>query len=117
MSSNVESFLLRSAQPSDAPAVAALVTQLGYPTAPAEMRGRLERLLAHPEHSMVVAEAEGEVVGLVAAQLGYALESMACIAASDGLVVDAQWRGRGLGTVLMRHLESGARNAAHRACS
>ena len=106
MSSNVESFLLRSAQPSDAPAVAALVTQLGYPTAPAEMRGRLERLLAHPEHSMVVAEAEGEVVGLVAAQLGYALEFDGVYCRINGLVVDAQWRGRGLGTLLMRHLES-----------
>jgi GNAT superfamily N-acetyltransferase len=106
MSSNVEPFQLRSARASDAPAVAALVTQLGYPTAAAEMRGRLERLLAHPEHSMVVAEAEGEVVGLVAAQLGYALEFDGVYCRINGLVVDAQWRGRGLGTLLMRHLET-----------
>ena len=106
MTSNVEPFLLRTASPSDATGVAALVTQLGYPTAPAEMRGRLERLLTHPEHSMVVAEAEGEIVGLVAAQLGYALEFDGVYCRINGLVVDAQWRGRGLGTLLMRHMES-----------
>ena len=65
---------LRDAVLSDSPAIAALVTQLGYPTAGTEMHGRLARLLADPDQAMIVAEASGDVVGLVSAQIGQTLE-------------------------------------------
>ena len=57
---------VREARLEDAPAIAALVAQLGYPTPPAEMKARLAVLLARPDHVIFVADVSGSVVGLVA---------------------------------------------------
>lgn len=106
MGSTPNRFTLRVATLSDSPALAELVTQLGYPTSEAEMQERLEHLLPHPEHSMVVAETSGGVVGLVGGQVGPALELDGVYGRITGLVVDARWRGHGIGTTVMQHIES-----------
>jgi GNAT superfamily N-acetyltransferase len=98
-------FHLRGATVSDSAPIAALVTQLGYPTTAPDMKGRLERLLSHPEHAMVVAEASGDIVGMVAAQVGYGLEFNGTCGRITGLVVDSRWRGHGVGRILMEHME------------
>ena len=103
-------FHLRDATLSDSTVIAALVSQLGYATAAADMKGRLELLLQHPEHSMVVAEISDEVVGMIAAQVGPALEFNGTYGRITGLVVDARWRGRGIGRLLMNHMESWCKN-------
>jgi GNAT superfamily N-acetyltransferase len=100
---------LRDAALSDSAAIAALVTQLGYPTAGSEMSGRLARLLADPAQAMIVAEASGDVVGLVSAQVGHALEFDGIYARITAMVVDSQWRGRGVGRRLMGHMETWCR--------
>jgi GNAT superfamily N-acetyltransferase len=108
-------FEFRLATPSDATAIAALVTQLGYPTAGPEMQGRLARLLSHPEHTMVVAQSAGEVVGMASAEVGHALESDGTYGRITALVVDERWRGRGLGRLLMQRMERWCRErGAHR---
>jgi GNAT superfamily N-acetyltransferase len=91
-----------------APATA-LVTQLGYPTAPAEMEARLRRLLSHPDYTTIVAEASGRIIGMVGAYQGLALELDTPYALLTALVVDAGWRGRGLGKLLMRRMEGWCR--------
>ena len=96
---------VRGATLFDAEAIAALVTQLGYPTAATDMHGRLEHLLPHPDRTMVVAETAQGIVGMAAAQVGPALEFNGIYGRIDGLVVDARWRGRGLGRLLMVHVE------------
>ena len=52
MSSN--HFRVRDATLGDAERVAALVTQLSYQTSVNDMKLRLERLLPHPEHIMLL---------------------------------------------------------------
>jgi GNAT superfamily N-acetyltransferase len=101
----VDRITFRAAALSDSAAVAGLVTQLGYPTTPAQMEQRLTRLLADPGYATVVAEASGVVVGIVGAYIGLALELDATYARLTGLVVDARWRGRGIGKALMQHIE------------
>ena len=103
-------FHIRGAAVSDVEPIAALVSQLGYQTTADDMKLRLERLLPHPEHTMFVAETSGEVVGLVAAHVGQGLESNEPHGRIIGLVVDSHWRGRGVGTMLMEHVERWCRD-------
>ena len=96
---------VREARLEDAPAIAALVAQLGYPTPPAEMKARLAVLLARPDHVIFVADVSGSVVGLVGAYLVEALEFTGAYGRLTGMVVDEKWRGRGIGRLLMERIE------------
>ena len=96
---------LRPAVLADSQAVAALMTQLGYPAAPIEIERRLARLLAHPDYAAVVAETGGELAGLILLHLEQGLEYDSAYCRVMGLVIDERWRGRGLGRHLMDHAE------------
>jgi len=73
------------------------------------MGERLLQLLARPEYITLVADVSGEVVGMVGASLGHALEFDGPYGRLTGLIVDARWRGRGLGRLLMHAVESALR--------
>ena len=105
-----EQVRLRGATLDDSAAIAALVTQLGYPSDATGMKGRLEWLLSDPEHAVVVAETSDDIVGMVAAQVGHALEFNGTYGRIIGLVVDSHWRGYGVGRTLMEHIENWCRN-------
>src|SRR5712691_6910008 len=96
---------LRPARLSDRDAIAALMTQLGYPSTPGDMEGRLARLLAHADYTAVVAESGHDVVALVIVHIEHGLEHDAVDGRILGLVVDDRWRGRGLGKRLVQHME------------
>ncbi len=98
--------IIRAVELTDAPEIATLVTQLGYPTSAAEMEGRLKVLLSQANYTIYVATIEDSVVGMVGAYLGYALEYDGPYGRLTGLVVDEKWRGRGLGKLLMEKIES-----------
>ena len=100
---------IRKAKITDAPAIARLVIQLGYHTSPSEMEIRLQTLLAHSDYVTCVAEVSSTVVGLVGAYIGYAIEFAGTYARLTVLVVDEQWRGRGIGKMLMERIERWAR--------
>lgn len=105
------SFEPRPATPIDAPGVAALAAELGYPTAEAEMRGRLERTMASPTREVAVVE---RVDGCVRTVLGWIeLEERENItgghvAEITGLVVAASARRTGVGRALIAYAESWA---------
>jgi GNAT superfamily N-acetyltransferase len=93
----------------DAPDLAALSTQLGYPASADEIAGRLSRLLSRAEHLLRVAESPGgEVIGWVHAEERQILESPAWCEIM-GLVVDAAHRDRGAGRALVEAVEAWAR--------
>lgn len=70
------------------------------------MTERLRQLSARSEYITLVAEVSGEVVGMVGACLGPALEFDGTYGRLTGLIVDESWRGRGVGKLLMNEIES-----------
>lgn len=101
---------VREAWLDDAASIASLVTQLGYPSTPKEMAGRLKILLLLPEYGIFVAEADGEIVGLVGAYMGYSLEFSGTYGRLTSLIVDEKHRGAGIGRQLIAKIEDWIRD-------
>jgi GNAT superfamily N-acetyltransferase len=107
-------FTLRSATIKDAPKIAELSGQLGYPAESPEIASRLGELGMDGSHHIAVAQSEnGEVLGWVHVMTITHLES-GRFAEIVGLVVDAPHRGKGIGEALVRNAETWA---ASRDCS
>ena len=99
---------IRAAETRDADAVARLLAQLGYDATPADIASRLARILTRSDHRFVIAEAEGVVVGWIHASVSEHIDSAACVLI-EGLVVDRERRGRGIGRVLQSTMLRGGR--------
>ncbi len=99
---------IRPAHPEDAPRLALLTGQLGYPAAPDAIAERLARLAAEVGQAVLVAEADGVVVGWAQVGRGLSLESGEQ-AELVGLVVDEAHRSRGIGADLVAAAETWAR--------
>ena len=100
---------IRSAQTTDAPSIAALCGQLGYPAGEQTVARRLERLLGDDRHAVLVAEGpDGEVAGWVhvCKRLLVLAEPQAAI---EGVVVEETCRRQGIGRLLMERAEQWAR--------
>ena len=97
--------MIRSAVLADAPAIARLMTQLGYATAADEMKERLLGILPHTDYMTCVAESAGEVVGLIGAGRSRYYEKNGVYGRLLALVVDETWRGRGVGALLVAEAE------------
>jgi GNAT superfamily N-acetyltransferase len=98
---------LRRARLSDAPEMARLAGQLGYPMTVAEMAQRLAVLLPNERHCIVVAASGERLLGRMH------VEHRSSIEAGDraeimGLVVDSSARRRGVGRERVEHPEAWA---------
>jgi len=114
-SGTAASIRIRVARAGDAVALADLCTQLGYPSTPAEVAGRLEHIFGDPDHVVFVAELpEGGVVGFIHGFSGIALET-GPRAEILGLVADAGRRGQGIGRKLVTEVERWAQSKGHSA--
>jgi GNAT superfamily N-acetyltransferase len=91
---------IRPAEPADAPALAGLATQLGYPSTPEQIAARLADATPRPENAVLVADVDGQVIGWihVAGHHGIETDPFAQILA---LVVDERHRGGGTGAALV----------------
>jgi GNAT superfamily N-acetyltransferase len=103
-------FAFRPASASDAPAIAALFTDEGYPAAGSALGARIERFAA-AAGQVIVAEDAGEILGFVAVHVMPRFEHDDTIARVLALVVDAGARGRGVGHDLMAAADQIARDA------
>jgi len=101
----VEAIAIRPASLSDAAAIAGLTTELGYESSASEIEMRLRRLLAREDYFLEVAEADGHVVGWVAAELRTLLEFEPRIEVV-GLVVASTHRRRGIGRTLVEAVDT-----------
>jgi GNAT superfamily N-acetyltransferase len=99
---------IRDARIDDSGPIAGLLAQLGYPTDPAAVASRLERLAIVGDR-VVVAELDGSVVGLAQLHVSPTLALDRPAAKIDGLVVDESHRGRGVGRALIAAMEAEAR--------
>ena len=101
-------IVFRRARAGDAEALAPLVEELGYPTPPAALRARLERLLAEPEQTVLVAAHGRALLGWVHVQEFLSLAS-APAGLITGLAVAPAARRRGVGRGLVGASEDWAR--------
>jgi GNAT superfamily N-acetyltransferase len=99
---------IRDARPEDSAAIADLLGQLGYPAAAEAVEPRLSGLRAAGDR-LVVAELDGEVVGLADLHVSPSLEHDRPAAKLAALVVDERHRGAGVGRALVAAMEAEAR--------
>ena len=102
------SLTIRDAGPGDAEALAGLLGQLGYPAQSDGISSRLERLRIVGDR-VVVAELDGQVVGLAHLQVSPAIEYDRPAAKIGALAVDESHRGEGIGRALVEEMETEAR--------
>jgi GNAT superfamily N-acetyltransferase len=97
----------------DAPAVAALAGQLGYPATPDQVRARHARLASAPERGAVLVAVDdggpGEVIGWAHVELRDTLVAPATAQLMALIVADGA-RDRGVGRDLLHAAESWARD-------
>jgi len=100
---------IRTATSADAAALSRLLGQLGYPTDPAEIPQRIEKLYARPGTTVLVAEGgQGDVVGVVTVHLFQTMHASEPVAWLTTLVVDEKARGQGIGSTLVMRAEAWA---------
>lgn len=97
--------MIRSAILADSPAIARLMTQLGYTTSSDQMKERLLGLLPHPDYITFVAEFKGHCVGIIGVGVGRYYEKDGVYGRLLALVVDKRQRGRGVGASLVAEAE------------
>ena len=94
-----------------ATAVASLLAELGGRTPTrAEMEAEVQALLDDPQGgSVLIAEADGEIVGVLTASWQRAIHVPGVYATVQDLWVDEDWRSRGVGAELVEAIASQAR--------
>ncbi|HEY6014887.1 MAG TPA: GNAT family N-acetyltransferase [Candidatus Limnocylindrales bacterium] len=102
--SDPSAITFRPATAADAPAIAALFTDEGYPAGPSDIKARLARFDA-PTSRVVIAELDGAILGFIAVVALPRFEHDDWILRIVALVVDAGARERGVGRALMGEAE------------
>jgi len=107
---------IRAARFSDAPRIASLAGQLGYPSTAKQVTARLEGILGQAEHVVFVAErGGGEIAGYVDVFL-FRTAASDVRAEIGGLVVDEASRSQNIGRMLMARAEDWAREKGCSEC-
>lgn len=94
--------LIRPAAERDLPALLSLLGELGHPISPDDMRHNLRAVAASPGDELLVAEEEGQVVGLIGLRMQLVIHRPGHVGEYTALVVRASHRRRGLGQALVR---------------
>lgn len=103
-------IVVRPAGDRDAEAIAALLTEEGYPTGPSDVLARLARFEA-PDGAVLVADLDDRPIGFIALRAVPRFEHGDALVRILALVVDPGARERGVGHRLMAAGESFAADA------
>ncbi|HEX2080701.1 MAG TPA: GNAT family N-acetyltransferase [Longimicrobium sp.] len=103
------SIHIRPAGDADAAVIAGLPGELGYETTPEQVRMRLARVAGDEDYAAHVAEAEGEVLGFLGLNRGWAYEHDRPYVRLAALVVAERERRRGVGARLVEFADGWAR--------
>jgi GNAT superfamily N-acetyltransferase len=109
MSDTPPPVLVRPPTDEDATSIARLLDELGYAATPEQTRARLARVAGDEAYAACVAEVDGEAVGFLGLQRGWAYEHDRPFARIITLVVDARVRRRGVGARLVEFAKGWAR--------
>lgn len=96
---------IRDATLHDAPAIAGLLAELGYPSSADAVVARLQRMLGEPGQQVIVAESDGQVVGMATVIVRHVINNDAPFARLASIVVADSHRNRGIGTRLVAAAE------------
>ena len=97
---------IRAAEPNDANAISALLTELGHPLEPALALTQIARIQAlAPNYAVFVAVKDAAVIGLVSAFSTPVLHRALPVGRVSVLVVAGSHAGQGIGSALLRHAE------------
>jgi GNAT superfamily N-acetyltransferase len=100
---------IRSAEDRDITTLARLAGELGYPATPEQVRERFANIKAAPHQATFVAVTDGDaVIGWIQLSEARSLETEPR-AEITGLVVDSNFRGSGVGWLLVERGEDWAR--------
>jgi GNAT superfamily N-acetyltransferase len=102
---------IRDARDEDAPALAVLLTQLGYPTEASAVPGRLARMRSETGQHILVAEVDGEVVGTATVIVRHLITRESPLGRLASVVVMDGWRSQGIGGRLIDEAERICRDA------
>jgi ribosomal protein S18 acetylase RimI-like enzyme len=98
-------FTIRDAKLSDAPALAALMCELGYETTSAEMSQRLKSISSDPRYGTFVAEIDNEIRGMIGTLTYASHEHNDLSGKIIALVVSRKHRQGGVGRALIAAAE------------
>ena len=102
-------ILVRAPTSADAAAIAELLDQLGYPASAADVTARLERLDAFSYATVLVAEHDRRIVGLVTGHVFPSIHATPIVGWLTTLVVHSDAHGLGIGRTLAAAVEGWAR--------
>jgi predicted N-acetyltransferase YhbS len=97
--------LIRPAEAGDAASLSALIGQLGYEAAPADVAERLAVMRAEGR-LVLVAEIDGSVIGCLSTSVMRVLHRPAPVGRISMMVVDDGLRGKGIGAELVSAAEA-----------
>ncbi|WP_199426694.1 GNAT family N-acetyltransferase [Thermaerobacillus caldiproteolyticus] len=100
---------IRKAHARDIPKLAYLMGELGYPTSIEEMSIRFKKIESSSSYCTLVAEYNEDVVGMIGLCSGYFYKKNGLYVRIVALVVDSNYRNRGIGKRLIEEAESWAR--------
>jgi GNAT superfamily N-acetyltransferase len=103
------SVQLRPIRRQDAPRLAVLLGELGYPTTDAAVHERLDYWLDDPSSRLIGADDDGDLIGVAALHVLPAFEVTGKLGRLLALVVDERYRGKGIGQSLVAAAEERAR--------
>ena len=103
-------MIVRDATAADAPALAPLLGELGYPAAADALASRMQRMLARDDQRVFVAERDGRALGLLALHVFPVLAYDRDLAMIMALVVTESARGLGVGRALIERAEAVAKS-------
>ena len=104
-------IVVRTATPNDAPALAPLLGELGYPVDGATLVDRMNRLVGREDDTVLIAEDERGALGLLALHVFPLLAYDCDVGMIMALVVTERARGTGVGRRLIDRAEDVARSA------
>jgi predicted N-acetyltransferase YhbS len=96
---------IRMSTPEDAAAVSYLLEQLGYAVEPQRAAERISRLGDTGVDPILLAVADGQMLGLIAMHLTQMLQYQAPVMRVTALIVDCRARRRAIGKLLMERAE------------
>ncbi|MCA1993641.1 MAG: GNAT family N-acetyltransferase [Coleofasciculus sp. S288] len=97
--------LIRLAESGDAKSIALLCQQLGYPTSEQNVQERFKLIKNNQEHVLYIAYLPNQlIVGLIHVYIWKSL-LIGRRAEIDALIVHSDFRGRGVGQLLIQHAE------------